>query len=613
MAYSTTLSIAASHGVDNDSSGFYRRKYMNWNLEYLFKTEEDFLKALGNLDSYIEKLASFQGKLKKEKNLVDLFLIQRDFEEALDRVYQYASLKSDLNKKDVKNATNLSKVYNVLFRVNEVTSYVDPEILELGKDKVMDIINKHPEIEEQRFLMQKLFDQNEHILSKREEQLLSLYGSLNESGSELYSALSTADGEGVEVTLKDGEKVIVTKGNWTALVDSAKCEEDRKTVFKAHFSTYEKNKNTYAEIYKNVLNADKAVAKARNYESSLVAHLDKNKIPTSVYYNIVKVAGNHNESLKKYLKLRKEYLHLDEYHTYDRFIQLASSDKKYSYDEAKEMFFKSVENFPEDFKEKAHEVLRDGFVDVMEKDGKRTGAYSAGVANLHPYILLNHDGTLDSCFTVAHEAGHSIHTLYTQEAQPTLLQNYTIFVAEIASTFNEHNLLDYLLASGKSTKEEKIMMIQKAIDSIMSTFYRQALFADYELISHDLNEKGEPINHEVLSNIMIDLYKKYYDLDIEKEEVKQYVWAYIPHLFHTPFYVYQYATSFAASFKLYKNVKEKVPHAFEKYIGLLKSGGSKYPMDEIMEAGVDFTKEDAFMAVVERMDELVKELEELLK
>ena len=214
-------------------------------------------------------------------------------------------------------------------------------------------------------------------------------------------------------------------------------------------------------------------------------------------------------------------------------------------------------------------------------------------------------------FTVAHEAGHSIHSMYSAETQPTMLQDYTIFVAEIASTFNEHALLDYFLTLPNATKEEKIMVIQKAIDEIVGTFYRQTLFAEY-LANKEVAE-NKPINHQVLSQIMIDLYKKYYGLDITKENLKQYVWAYIPHLFYTPFYVYQYATSFAASFKLYKDVKENVPGAFEKYTNLLKSGGSKYPVEQVKEAGVDFTKKDAYMAVVERMETLVDELEKLLE
>ena len=210
-------------------------------------------------------------------------------------------------------------------------------------------------------------------------------------------------------------------------------------------------------------------------------------------------------------------------------------------------------------------ALEEGFVDVYEADGKRSGAYSSSVTNSRPFILLNYTDSLEDVFTVAHESGHSIHSLYAMEAQPGQLQNYTIFVAEIASTFNEHRLLDYLIESGKASKEEKIMLLQKAIDSIMSTFYRQTLFADYELRANEIASNGGVINHEVLSNIMIDLYKQYYGLDITKEVYKKYVWCYIPHLFYTPFYVYQYSTSFSASLKLYKSVKEGGEKEFNNY------------------------------------------------
>jgi len=331
-----------------------------------------------------------------------------------------------------------------------------------------------------------------------------------------------------------------------------------------------------------------------------------------VYYNLVDVASSNTDALKKYIKLREKYLGLEEYHTYDRFIQLAKVDDEYTYEKAKQIYFESIKDFPDKFQEHAHETLKDGFVDVYPGDGKRTGAYSSSVVDTHPFILLNFNSTLDDVFTIAHESGHSIHSLFAMENQKGHMQDYTIFVAEIASTFNEHNLLDYFMKSMKSSKETKIVLLQKAIDSIVATFYRQTLFADYELRVSKMVEAGEPINYEVLSGIMIELYKNYYGLDITKEKVKEYVWAYIPHMFHTPFYVYQYATSFSASFKIYKDIKEGKEGAFDRYINLLKSGGSKYPVEQAKEAGVDFTTKDSFMAVVERMNYLVDELEKLL-
>lgn len=586
---------------------------MNWNLNYFYKSKEEFEQALQEVQALSNELIKYKGKLSNFEDFKAYFLLQKELQDKGYKAYQYASLKSDLNKKDVASASQIAKCQMMLYAISELTSFELPEIISIGKETIMSFIDRDQELEEYRFIFEKIFRNASHILDEKSEKILTLFSPLENSGSELYSALAVGDGKPVKVTLSDKTKVLVTQGNYRALIADAKCANDRKKIFEAIFNNYDLHKTTFASIYNSVLLADKAEAKARGYKNSLEAHLYGNNIPLEVYYNLVEVAGQNNKSLKKYLKLRKEYLHLPTIHTYDRFIELASSNKKYTFDEAKELFFNSISKFPEDFQAKAHEVLRDGFVDVYEKDGKRTGAYSSSIPNSHPFILLNYDGTLDSVFTVAHESGHSMHSMYAASAQPTLLQDYTIFVAEIASTFNEHVLLDYFLNLPEVSKDEKIMVIQKAIDNIVGTFYRQTLFAEYELKAHELIESDQPINHEVLSNIMIDLYKKYYGIDIKKEKVKQYVWAYIPHLFYTPFYVYQYATSFAASFKLYKNVCSEGQPAMEKYINLLKSGGSKYPVEQAKEAGVDFLQKETFMAVVERMDELVAKLEELLK
>lgn len=586
---------------------------MKWDLTYHFKNDKEFEQAYNNVQNLVKSFSSFKGKLGEPNSFRDYYLKIKQFESEASKVYQYASLKSDLNKKNVENASNIAKCQMMLYTFSEITSFESPEIIKLGQEKVTSFLNQFPELNEFKFYFDKLFRNASHILDENSEKLLSIYDPLTSSGSELYSSLAVGDSNPVTVTLSTNEKVQVTQGNYRSLIADSKNEQDRKIIFEAIFNSYEQNKTTYASIYNTVLLADKATSKARGYKNSLEAHLYGNNIPLEVYYNLIDVASNNNEGLKKYIKLRQKYLGLETYHTYDRFIELASSNKKYTYEEAKELFFNSLESFPQDFKDKAHEVLKSGFVDVYEQDGKRTGAYSSSVANLHPFILLNYDNTLDSVFTVAHEAGHSMHSMYACETQPTMLQDYTIFVAEIASTFNEHALLDYFLNLPSTTKEEKIMVIQKAIDNIASTFYRQTLFAEYELQAHEMIEKDMPINHEVLSKIMIELYKKYYDLDITKENVKQFVWAYIPHLFYTPFYVYQYATSFAASFKLYQAVCNKEQNAHEKYINLLKSGGSKYPIEQAKDAGVDFMKKETFMAVVDRMNELVDMLEKLLE
>lgn len=585
---------------------------MNWNLDYLYKSHEDFKEAFKSVKMLCDKFKEYQGKLDNEEKFKEYYLMQIELEEKLGRVYEYAALKSDLNKKDIDALSDLNSCQQLLFKLSQDTSFEEPEILSLGKEKVFKYLDNNKELEQLRFNFEKIFRKEKYILSNKEERILSLCLPSMESGRDLYSSLAVGDGVNKDVTLSTGEKVTVTQGNWNVLVSDSKNSEDRKLVFETLYSKYAEHKNTFATIYANIMEANKAKKEAKGYGSILESYLYGNNIPTKVYETLVKVARNESAPLKKYLKIRKDYLGLDEYHTYDRFLNLASSNSKYTYEEAKEIFFKSLEKFPKDFQNKARQALEEGFVDVYEKEGKRTGAYSSSQSNLRPYILLNYSNTLDDVFTVAHEAGHSIHSLYAMENNPVTLQGYTIFVAEIASTFNEHNLLDYLMNTGKLTKEDKISLLQKAIDNIMATFYRQTLFAEYELIISKKAENGEPINHKVLSDVMVELYKDYYGLDITKENVKQYVWAYIPHLFYTPFYVYQYATSFSASFKIYDDVKNNRKDAFEKYIGLLKAGGSKFPVQEALEAGVDFTKEETFEAVTKRMSQLVDELEKLL-
>lgn len=585
-----------------------------WDLTRIYKNEEEFLKELDDVKTrIIPALASYEGKLGNEEDFKKYLELQREADLEISHLAMFASMRSDLDKRNVDNASDLSKIELLFNDYASANSYADPEILKLGKEYVDKFFEKNPSYKDFDFSSEKLFKGQKYVLAADKEKLLSNFSALQGEGSTLYSQLSVGDYKPKKVTLKSGEEIEVNQANWTTLVTNAACEEDRQTIFESLYSYYDEHKNVYGEIYNTVLQSQLAEMKSRGYSSILQEHLYHNDIPESVFHNLIEVASSNAAPLHKYLKLRQEYLHLDKYHTYDRFIPLAKSEKKYTYEEARELFFKSIEKFPEDFKNKAHDVSSDGYVDVYHTLGKRTGAYSSGGENIHPYILLNFNGELEDVFTLAHESGHSIHTMYAEESQPVMKQGYTIFVAEIASTFNEHNLLDYLMESGTLSKNDKIALLQKAIDQIMSTFYRQTLFGHYEYNIAKKVENGEPINYQVLSNEMISLYKQYYGLDITEEKVKQYVWAYIPHLFYTPFYVYQYATSFTASMLIYENVKKGKAHAFENYISMLKAGGSTYPIEEVKLAGVDLTNKEAFIAVTNRMSELVDELEKLLK
>jgi len=583
-----------------------------WDLTHFFENEEAFEKALSDFKALIPTIASYQGKLGDEEKLAEFLRLDKKANLILVRCYYFASMRSDRNKKDVANAEALMKVHIAMQQYGTAVSFQSPELLALGREKIDAFIKKYPEFEEYSFQLDQLFREADHILSAREENLLSAYSPISSGIRNLYSQLTTADGKAAEATLSDGSKVSVSQANWTSLISKTEKAEDRQAIFEALYSYYDAHKSTYGEIYNLTLQNQLANVRNRGYKNILESHLSGNAIPEEVFHTLIRVASTHSEPLKKYIEIRRKALGLKAHRSYDRFLHLASSRSHYTYEEAKQLFFDSIAHFPKDFQEKAREVTKDGYVDVYPSEGKRSGAYSNGGYDMHPYILLNFVGELNDVFTLAHESGHSMHTLYSEEGQPTLKQDYTIFVAEIASTFNEHNLLDYLLNSGELSKEDRIFLLQKAIDEIVSTFYRQTLFAHYEFLMAQKAEQGEPINFQVANQTMVQLYKDYYGIDITEEKLKPLVWAYIPHLFNSPFYVYQYATSFTSSMLLYKRVKNKEEGAFDRYISLLKSGGSDYPVNQVKKAGVDLTTETPYLAVIERMKTLVDQLEKEL-
>ena len=585
---------------------------MKWKLENLYPSVDAWEKDVEALKAVLEDIPSFKGKLADFEMFKKYYTLQREMVVKAHKLYQYAALKSDLNKKDVANAARVQKIGYLLNELSKATAFESPEILSIGKEKVFSFLGRDETLAEYRFPLEKLFHNQAYVLDDKSEALLANYQQLASQGANLYGALAVADNTSTEVTLKSGEMITVTSGNFRSYLADLQDADDREAVFKAVFSHYEDHKHTYAQIYNTVLQADLARMKARGYKSSLDAFLFGNKIDPVVYHNLVGVAEENTNLIKRYYALRKDALKLKEHRTFDRFMPLAKSKSKFSYDDAKSLFFKAIDHLDDDFKQFAKEALKEGYVDVYETEGKQTGAYSWSALNEHPFILLNYDDTLSSVFTVAHEAGHSMHSLFASEAQPVATQNYTIFVAEIASTFNEHILLDYFIANNKGSKADKIALLQQSIDDILGTFYRQTLFASYELKAHALAEKGEPITYDALSTIMVDLYQQFYGIDIREEPSKSYVWAYIPHLFNTPYYVYQYATSFAASLKLYELVKAD-PKNIDKHMALLKSGGDDFPVEQVKKAGIDLTDKSAFTAVVNRLKTLIDELELALK
>ena len=583
----------------------------DWNLKLIYESEEAFENDFNELSNDIKNILSLKGKLNNPEGLINFAKYNRQLDSRLSNVYIYAAMAHDLNQKDLVASKRYQKVFSKYMEVIQAVSFVDPELLKNKKEDLLGWCDTYPELKPLKYQFTNLYRLNKFVKSAKIEAIMANYNDTISGYTNLYDNLVVADNSPVKATLKDGSEVDVSMANYAYLLGTLKEQEDRRIVFEALYNYYDKHKKTLAQIYKGIMSGELAEARNRGYKSILESRLYSNNIDKKVYTSLVSVARNFNQPLKRYYKLRKKYFGLKELHTYDRMLKFRTSSKVYTYEESKRLVLEADKKLGEDFYNKAKEVMADGRVSVYPKDGKSTGAYSNSTYEKGTIIMLNHTDDLNSAFTLAHEAGHSIHSMYSIEAQPYETHDYTIFVAEVASTFNEARFLDYMMKN-TTDKNERIVLLQEAIDGLVATFYRQTLFADYELQAHTLFEKGEVIDEEVLSNIMKDLYKKYYGIDLETEELKKYVWAYIPHLFHSPFYVYQYATSYATSQAIYMNVKNNVPGAFDSYINLLKSGGSDYPVELIKRAGVDLTTKEPFMAVVKRLDELVTMLEKEL-
>ena len=583
---------------------------MNWNLKLIYEDKSLFYKDLELIDKLGDEILALKGTLNTFEGFKAYSLKELELDKVIFKAYTYASMQYDLNQRDSEAEKDYANIYTKYNNAMAKISWADPELLSVGEEKINEFISKDKSLEPNRQGIKTLFRLNKYVLDEKSEAIIANSNEAFGKFNDLYDKICVVDQKPAKVVLSDGKEVEVNTSNYTHLLRTLKNQEDRQKVFEGFYSYYDNHKATLSTVYDGILSSENALAKSRGYESILDMHLYPNAISKDVYETLVNTAKNNTEPLKRYLNLRKKVLGLKKYHTYDRMQSLATSDKKYSFEEAKKLVIEADKFMGEDFDKKAEYVLSEGRVSVEAKDGKRTGAYSTSTYNEGPFILLNHNGSLNDVFTIAHEAGHSIHTCYSNETQPYQLANYRIFVAEIASTLNEQVLLDYMLKN-TTDKNERIVLLEESIDGLVSTFYRQIVFADYEYQAHILKEEGKPITADALSSIMKDLYMKYYGIDLETEELKKFVWAYIPHMFHTPFYVYQYATSIAASLAIYTNIKNGKKNAFEDYIELLRSGCKDYPVELVKKAGVDLTKADAYLSLINRVDELVTELEKL--
>ncbi len=587
-----------------------------WNLTHIFPDWDAWQAAYTQLDRCIAEFAALQGSLASGGRALLTALRLRDEIGQLEyKVWYFASLRYDEDQRDNQINARRQQVQILFAQAAQAAAWFDPELLGVPLATVQAWMQESAELSVYRFAVEDLYRQQEHVLDDRGERLLSLSSRFASAPNDAYAALSTADMHHPTVTLANGQVVTLTYGQYRAILSTNRNQADREAAFRAFHQVYESSANTYASIYNGVLQRDWFYAQARGYASTLDAALHGNNIPPAVVENLIAEAKAGTEPLRRYHRLRKKALGLATYHAYDTTVPITDYDRRYPYDHVLEWLPASVAPLGPEYQRLMQDVLHGQCIDVYENPGKRSGAYSAPVYGARPYMLLNYNDTLDAVFTLAHEMGHSMHTVLSHAHQPFVYAGYTIFVAEVPSTLSEALFLQYMLAQS-SDERERSVLLQHAIDGIVSTFYTQVMFADYELQAHRLVEAGKPITAEVLGDIYVGLLKAYHGDAIDYDDEARVTWARIPHFYSTPYYVYQYATCFASSAQLMLQMTGGTDatraEAVGRYLALLKSGGSDHPMTLLQRAGVDLSRPETVRAVVSQLDTLVSQLEATL-
>jgi len=546
------------------------KKY-KWNLNDIYENYDIWESDLEKFEKLTKEVPKFKGEIKKSaKKFVELELLMEKISKLLDRLYLYPYMLKDLDSTDEMTSIKMQEIEMIYSKFATETAWISPEMLEIPEETMNEWIKQYPELEERKFGLSEMYRLRKHVLSEDKEELLSHFSQFMGSSSDIYAELSISDIKWNTVKFSTGEEIAVSNGVYSKILATNRNQEDRKLAFEALYKSYENSKNTFAAIYRAIVQRNVASCNARNYESSLDRALENKNIPREVYFSLVESAQENTAPLKRYVELRKKALKLKEYHYYDNSINIVDYDKVFKYDDAKEMVLKSVEPLGEDYQQKMKRAISEGWLDVFETKNKRSGAYSINIYDVHPYMLLNYQETMDDVFT-----------------------------------------LDYMLKNSNDSLE-KIALLEQALGNIVGTYYIQTLFATYEYEAHKMIEEYKAITPDILSDIMFNLFKKYFGNTVTIDELQKIIWARIPHFYNSPFYVYQYATSFASSAKLYEDLKTN-PENREKYLTLLKSGGNNHPMEQLKLAGVDLTKKESFDAVAKEFDRLLDILEDELK
>jgi oligoendopeptidase F len=588
-----------------------------WKLDDIFPGWEPWDAAYKTLEQGIERYAALKGTLAQgPERLLEAFRLSEELGQLAYRVWYFPSLRYDEDQRDNTVNARRQQVQLLFARWKQAESWFNPELLGIPLETVRAWMDASEPLRLYKFAIEDLYRQQEHVLDEKGERLMSLASRLSSSPNDAYFALSTADVKYPTIKLSTGEEVLVSYGQYRAILATRREQADRAKAFEALHTTYQSSLNTFATLYNAVCQRDWFHARARGYRSTLEAALHGDNIPPAVVENLIQSTRAGVEPLRRYHRLRRRALKVPTYQVYDFSIPLVTFDRKYPYDDVLDRIVASVEPVGPVYQSRMREGFAGGWIDVYENDGKRSGAYSAPVYGTHPYMLLNYTDTLDDVFTLAHEMGHSMHTILSHETQPFIYSSYTIFVAEVPSTLSEALLLEYMLKHS-TDPTERIVLLQHAIDNIAGTFYTQVLFADYELRAHRLVEQDQPITAETLTEMYTQLLTDYYGDAVDLNPLTGLTWARIPHFFNSPYYVYQYATCFASAARLAKEIMHgsdaEQRDARDRYLELLKSGGNDYPMEQLRKAGVDLSQPDTVAAVVSQLDDLVTRLEAELK
>jgi oligoendopeptidase F len=618
MALTTALTLSAIAQTPAPAAKAPRARSdipaeFRWDFSPIYPSWDTWEAGMREMEAKIDAFVALKGTLKNGPDAVlKAYAAFDEIGKLQYRLYRYPQLQRDVDTREQAVAGRFQRVGALFSKFDTATAWFTPELLTVPQATMQRWLEQTPALKPYRFPILEVYRREAHVLDEKGERLLSLAGRFADTPRETYSELSTSDIKFPTIALSDGQSVTLSPGNYFALLESNRNQADRAKAAEAHVGAYASTAHAYAALYNSVLQRDWFMAQARNFKTTLDASLHTNAVPREVVETLVEATRAGTAPLQRYTRLRKKLLGLESYHLYDGSLPIFKSDKTYPYEAARDLALASVAPLGEEYGTRYRRFVSGGRIDVYENPGKRSGAYSAGVYGVGPYLLLNYNDTLDSVFTFAHEAGHAMHTVLSYEHQPFSTADYTIFVAEVASTTNERFLLDELLRRTSDPKE-RFLLLQHAADAIVGTYYTQVMFADFELQAHQLAERGEPITTDVLRKLYRDLARSYYGDALAFDEFYEYTWARISHFYNSPYYVYQYATCFASSAQLYRAMTSGTPAsrkaATERYLELLKSGGNDHPMAQLRRAGVDLTQRATIQAVIDQLDTLVTQME----